>query len=101
MALSSSNAVKPLSDGNSQGTVLGQSWDGFVMLPLSTFEALFGRRQTTVISVRPTVWPTVAAELCSGVLSATWACALAEASRIAEIKNAFIGSILVEVRLLG
>src|SRR5256712_2610975 len=35
-----------------KGTVLGQSWDGFVMLPLSTFEALYGRRQTTVISVK-------------------------------------------------
>src|SRR5439155_507225 len=34
------------------GTVLGQSWDGFVMLPLTTFEALYGRRQTTVISVK-------------------------------------------------
>ncbi len=33
-----------------KGTVLGQSWDGFVMLPLTTFEALYGRRQTTVIS---------------------------------------------------
>jgi putative ABC transport system permease protein len=35
-----------------KGTVLGQSWDGFVMLPLTTFEAMYGRRQTTVISVK-------------------------------------------------
>ncbi|MBI1968229.1 MAG: ABC transporter permease, partial [Gemmatimonadetes bacterium] len=35
-----------------KGTVLGQSWDGFVMLPLSTFETMYGRRQTTVISVK-------------------------------------------------
>ena len=28
-----------------KGTVLGQSWDGFVMLPLTTFEALYGRRR--------------------------------------------------------
>src|SRR5216117_4114966 len=35
-----------------KGTVLGQSWDGFVMLPLTTFEMLFGRRQTMVISVK-------------------------------------------------
>jgi len=35
-----------------KGTVLGQSWDGFVMMPYSTFEALYGRRQTTVISVK-------------------------------------------------
>src|SRR5213594_3314177 len=35
-----------------KGTVLGQSWDGFVMLPLTTFEALYGRRQTMVIGVK-------------------------------------------------
>jgi putative ABC transport system permease protein len=35
-----------------KGTVLGQSWDGFVMLPLTTFEAMYGRRQTMVISVK-------------------------------------------------
>ena len=35
-----------------KGTVLGQSWDGFVMLPLTSFEALYGRRLTTVISVK-------------------------------------------------
>jgi putative ABC transport system permease protein len=35
-----------------KGTVLGQSWDGFVMLPISTFESMYGRRQTMVISVK-------------------------------------------------
>ncbi len=35
-----------------KGTVLGQSWDGFVMLPLSTFESMYGRRLTMVISVK-------------------------------------------------
>jgi putative ABC transport system permease protein len=35
-----------------KGTVLGQSWDGFVMLPLTTFETMYGRRLTTVISVK-------------------------------------------------
>ncbi len=35
-----------------KGTVLGQSWDGFVMMPLSSFETLYGRRKTTVISVK-------------------------------------------------
>jgi putative ABC transport system permease protein len=35
-----------------KGTVLGQSWDGFALLPLTTFEALYGRRQTSVISVK-------------------------------------------------
>ncbi len=35
-----------------KGTVLGQSWDGFVMLPITVFEAMYGRRLTTVISVK-------------------------------------------------
>ncbi len=35
-----------------KGTVLGQSWDGFVMLPFTTFEAMYGRRRTTVIAVK-------------------------------------------------
>ncbi len=35
-----------------KGTVLGNSWDGFVMLPLTTFETLYGRRLTSVISVK-------------------------------------------------
>jgi len=35
-----------------KGRVLGQSFDGFVMLPISTFESLYGRRQTTTISVK-------------------------------------------------
>ena len=43
-------AVKGVID--KKGTVLGQSWDGFVMLPLTTFEMLYGRRQTMVISVK-------------------------------------------------
>lgn len=37
-----------------KGTVLGQSWDGFVMLPITLFESMYGRRQTTVISVKMT-----------------------------------------------
>jgi len=35
-----------------KGKVLGQSRDGFVMLPLTLFESMYGRRQTTVISVK-------------------------------------------------
>jgi putative ABC transport system permease protein len=35
-----------------KGTVLGQSWDGFVLLPITAFESVYGRRQTTVISVK-------------------------------------------------
>ncbi|HYL21883.1 MAG TPA: ABC transporter permease [Gemmatimonadales bacterium] len=57
-----------------KGTVLGQSWDGFVMLPLTTFESLYGRRQTTVISVK---MPT-ATSVAGGMLRAE------EAMRIAH-----------------
>jgi putative ABC transport system permease protein len=35
-----------------KGRVLGQSFDGFVLLPISTFETLYGRRKTTVVSVK-------------------------------------------------
>jgi len=57
-----------------KGTVLGQSWDGFVMLPLTTFETLYGRRQTTVISVKMPA----AAAVAGGMLRAE------EAMRIAH-----------------
>jgi putative ABC transport system permease protein len=36
----------------SKGRVLGQSFDGFALMPISTFESLYGRRQTTNISVK-------------------------------------------------
>ena len=32
--------------------VLGQSFDGFVLLPLTTFESIYGRRKTTTVSVK-------------------------------------------------
>ncbi|UCG86966.1 MAG: ABC transporter permease [Gemmatimonadota bacterium] len=35
-----------------KGTVLGQSFDGFALIPFSTFESLYGRRQTITISVK-------------------------------------------------
>jgi putative ABC transport system permease protein len=35
-----------------KGRVLGQSFDAFIMLPLSTFESFYGRRKTTVVSVK-------------------------------------------------
>ncbi|MBC7796209.1 MAG: ABC transporter permease, partial [Pyrinomonadaceae bacterium] len=37
----------------SKGRVLGQSFDGFALLPISSFEAMYGRRQTTTVSVKP------------------------------------------------
>jgi putative ABC transport system permease protein len=35
-----------------KGRMLGQSFDGFVLTPLSTFESIFGRRLTTTVSVK-------------------------------------------------
>jgi putative ABC transport system permease protein len=35
-----------------KGRVLGQSFDGFVLMPIPAFEALYGRRLTTTISVK-------------------------------------------------
>ncbi|HEY9226481.1 MAG TPA: ABC transporter permease [Gemmatimonadaceae bacterium] len=35
-----------------KGRVLGQSFDGMVLMPITTFESLYGRRQTTTISVK-------------------------------------------------
>ena len=37
-----------------KGRVLGQSFDGFALLPLSTFESMYGRRLTTTVSVKMT-----------------------------------------------
>ncbi|MEP6689855.1 MAG: ABC transporter permease [Gemmatimonadaceae bacterium] len=35
-----------------KGKVLGQSFDGFVMMPITMFETMYGRRATTTISVK-------------------------------------------------
>jgi putative ABC transport system permease protein len=35
-----------------KGRMLGQSFDGFILLPFTTFEAQYGRRKTTVVSVK-------------------------------------------------
>jgi putative ABC transport system permease protein len=35
-----------------KGRMLGQSFDGFILLPFSTFESMYGRRKTTVVSVK-------------------------------------------------
>ena len=35
-----------------KGRVLGQSFDGFILMPISAFESLYGRRLTTTISVK-------------------------------------------------
>jgi putative ABC transport system permease protein len=35
-----------------KGRMLGQSFDGFILLPFTTFEGWYGRRKTTVVSVK-------------------------------------------------
>ena len=35
-----------------KGRVLGQSFDGFILMPITSFEMLYGRRLTTTISVK-------------------------------------------------
>ena len=35
-----------------KGRVLGQSFDGFVLMPISVFESIYGRRLTTTVSVK-------------------------------------------------
>jgi putative ABC transport system permease protein len=35
-----------------KGRVLGQSFDAFMLLPFSTFESFYGRRKTTVVSIK-------------------------------------------------
>jgi len=35
-----------------KGRVLGQSFDGFILMPISAFEAMYGRRLTTTISIK-------------------------------------------------
>ncbi|MDE3053589.1 MAG: ABC transporter permease, partial [Gemmatimonadota bacterium] len=35
-----------------KGRVLGQSFDGFALMPITTFESLYGRRRTTQISIK-------------------------------------------------
>jgi putative ABC transport system permease protein len=44
-----------------KGRVLGQSFDGFVLLPLTTFESIYGRRKTTTVSVKMATAEDVAA----------------------------------------
>ncbi|HZI27598.1 MAG TPA: ABC transporter permease, partial [Gemmatimonadaceae bacterium] len=37
-----------------KGRVLGQSFDGFVLMPITRFEMIYGRRNTTTVSVKMT-----------------------------------------------
>ncbi len=66
-----------------KGRVLGQSFDGFVLLPLSTFESIYGRRKTTVISVKMNDAEAVA----SGMSRAEEAMRLAHRLRPTEVND--------------
>jgi len=63
-----------------KGNVLGQSFDGFVLIPFSTHQTIWGRRRTTVISVKMPNAELVA----SGMLRAEEAMRLAHRLRPGE-----------------
>jgi putative ABC transport system permease protein len=49
-----------------KGSLLGQSFDGFALMPLTTFESVFGRRKTTTVSVKMAT----AADIAAGMAAA-------------------------------
>ena len=63
-----------------KGRMLGQSFDAFVLMPLSAFESLYGRRLTTTISVKMHE----AAQVADGMARATEAMRIAHRLRPAE-----------------
>ncbi|MBL8988113.1 MAG: ABC transporter permease [Gemmatimonadales bacterium] len=63
-----------------KGRMLGQSFDAFILTPISTFESMFGRRLTTTISVKMRT----AAEIPSGMARAEEAMRLAHRLRPRE-----------------
>ncbi|MFN2398293.1 MAG: ABC transporter permease, partial [Gemmatimonadaceae bacterium] len=63
-----------------KGRVLGQSFDGFVMMPITTFESVYGTRQTTTISVKMAT----AADVAGGMLQAEEAMRVAHELRPGE-----------------
>jgi putative ABC transport system permease protein len=66
-----------------KGRVLGQSFDGFVLMPITSFESMFGRRKTTTISVK---MPT-ADDVADGMQRAEEAMRLAHHLRPGESDN--------------
>jgi putative ABC transport system permease protein len=63
-----------------KGRVLGQSFDGFVLMPLPQFEMLFGKRKTTTVSVKMRE----AADVADGMARAEEAMRLAHKLRPAQ-----------------
>jgi len=66
-----------------KGRVLGQSFDGFALLPITIFESMFGRRQTTTISVKMSS----AAEVADGMRRAEEAMRIAHHLRPGQIND--------------
>jgi putative ABC transport system permease protein len=66
-----------------KGRVLGQSFDGFALIPITTFEAIYGRRLTTTVSVKMRS----AAEVAAGMARAEEAMRLSRRLRPTEPNN--------------
>lgn len=66
-----------------KGRVLGQSFDAFLLMPISAFETIWGRRATTTISVKLAE----AAEVAPAMLRAEEAMRLSRGLRPAEENN--------------
>ena len=66
-----------------KGRVLGQSFDGFALLPISSFQSMYGRRLTTTVSVK---MPT-AAEVAPAIATAEEAMRVARRLRPRDANN--------------
>ncbi|HEY6219679.1 MAG TPA: ABC transporter permease, partial [Gemmatimonadaceae bacterium] len=66
-----------------KGRILGQSFDGFALLPITVFESMFGRRQTTTISVKMSS----AADVADGMHRAEEAMRIAHKIRPGQANN--------------
>lgn len=71
-----------------KGRVLGQSFDGFALVPISAFEMMFGRRQTTTISVKVRN----AEEVAPAMARAEEAMRIARGLRPGEMNNFDVGT---------
>ena len=71
-----------------KGRVLGQSFDGFALMPISAFEAIYGRRQNTTISIKMRL----AAEIGPAMAKAQEAMRLARRLRPSDRDNFDVGT---------
>jgi len=66
-----------------KGRVLGQSFDGFALMPITAFEGIYGRRQTTTVSVKVNT----AADVAPAMARAEEAMRVARGLRPSEANN--------------